>query len=286
DSDVSNLATALKTARVLPIGLDIDGIIEEAKKQLKQEADYVTESEYLLRYKTLLADDPRYRVPALIPEFTTSHILAMERLFGVPLEDLASADHDQAERDDIGAKLFELLFRELFEFHLMQTDPNLANYLLLPGDEHQLGLLDFGSSSEIPRELGTQYRALFLGLQDRDRDRILAATLDIGFLRPDDSEAMVERVVDLFLVVFEPFSHQGPFDFASAKIMSRAQEMGMELAFKHGYMRMPPAQTMFLHRKLDGTLMLCGRIKARVDVHAILERVMTQTEPADDKGAG
>ncbi|MCP5044056.1 MAG: AarF/ABC1/UbiB kinase family protein, partial [bacterium] len=108
DSDVSNLATALKTARVLPIGLDIDGIIEEAKKQLKQEADYVTESKYLLRYKTLLADDPRYRVPALIPEFTTPHILAMERLFGVPLEDLASADHDQAERDDIGAKLFEL----------------------------------------------------------------------------------------------------------------------------------------------------------------------------------
>ncbi len=278
DSDVNNLASALKTARVLPLELDIDGIVEEAKKQLKQEADYLTESWYLQRYKDLLGEDPRYRIPDLVEEFTTPRILAMERLFGVPLEDLAGTGYTQDQRDDMGTRLVELLFRELFEFRLMQTDPNFSNYLLLR-DDYRLGLLDFGSSIEIPELLADQYRTLFSSLCGEDRQEILAAAESIGFLRADDREAMKDRLIDLLQVVFEPLAHKGRFDFASAKLMSRAQEMGFELAFRHGYMRTPPAWTMFPQRKLNGTTLLCARIRARVDVRGILERVLERTQP-------
>jgi hypothetical protein len=72
---------------------------------------------------------------------------------------------------------------------------------------------------------------------------------------------------------------EGEFDFAGANIMSRTQELAMELAFKHGYMRAPPAHTMFLHRKLDGTVLLCTKIKARVNVKQILEKVLADTAP-------
>ncbi len=274
DSDVSNLASALKTARILPVGMDIDGIVEEAKRQLQQEADYVLESEYLERYREHLAGDDRFRVPNRIEELTTERILVMERLFGPPLEDLAGPEHEQSLRDEIGARLFELLFRELFEFGLMQTDPNFANYLLLDEPGRPLGLLDFGSSSEIPADLIDQYRDLFAALRDADRDGVEAAARDIGFIIDDDSPALRNGLVNLFLMVFEPVAHDGPFDFASAGIMKRAQAQGMELAFKHGYLRTPPARTMFLHRKLDGTLLLCGRIKARVNVREILDRVL------------
>ncbi len=284
DSDVSNLAAALKTARILPIGLDIDGIIEQAKKQLEQEADYLAEARYLRRYKELLGDDPRYRVPDLVEQLTTPRILAMERLFGVPLEDLAGTDHSQQQRDDIGSRLVELTFRELFEFRLMQTDPNFANYML-QGEDGSLGLLDFGSSSELPELLSNQYRVLFAALWQGDREGVRVAIEAIGFLRQDDSDTIKDRLVDLFRVVFEPLSHDGPFDYASAKITSRAQEMGFELAFKHGYMRTPPPETLFLHRKLDGTLLLCARIRARVDFHAILKQVLENTEPREARDA-
>lgn len=280
DSDISNLAAALKTARILPIGLDIDGIVEQAKTQLQQEADYLSEARYLQRYKEHLGDDPRYRIPDLVEELTTAHILAMERLHGVPLEDLAGAGHTQQQRDEMGSRLVELLFRELFEFRLMQTDPNFANYMLLPEDG-RLGLLDFGSSSEISESLSNQYRELFAALCDPDRERIRIAVEAIGFLRPHDADTMKDRLVDLFLVAFEPLAHEGPFDYASANIMSRAQEMGFELAFKHGYMRTPPPETMFLHRKLDGTLLLCSRIRAHVDFHGILKQVLAETEPRE-----
>ena len=283
DSDVSNMATALKAAGVLPIGLDVDSLVELAKTQLEQEADYLAEAAYLLRYRQVIGDDPRYRVPDLVPEYTTPRILAMERLFGVPLEDLAGVDYSQSQRDEVGTRLFELLFREMFEFRLMQTDPNFSNYLLL-ADSSQIGLLDFGSTSEVSELLSTQYLELFRALGEKDRERVVAAIETIGFVKGEDDRQMKNRMADLFTIIFEPLSHPGPFDFASAKITSRAQEIGFELAFKHRYMRMPPAETMLLHRKLDGTLMLCTRIRARVDVHAILIRVLEGIKPAAGQG--
>ena len=49
--------------------------------------------------------------------------------------DLGSQVRHQAVRDRCGTKLQQLLFRELFEFRTMQTDPNFANYLYRSEDE-------------------------------------------------------------------------------------------------------------------------------------------------------
>jgi len=37
-------------------------------------------------------------------------------------------------------------------------------------------------------------------------------------------------------------------------------------------MRSPPPETLFLHRKLIGTFMICAKLKARVNVHALVEK--------------
>jgi len=76
----------------------------------------------------------------------------------------------------------------------------------------------------------------------------------------------------LFLIGFEPFRHAGPYDFAASDIAARARESGMELTFKRGFLRPPPPETIFLHRKLGGTFLLCVRIRARVNVRALVQQ--------------
>jgi predicted unusual protein kinase regulating ubiquinone biosynthesis (AarF/ABC1/UbiB family) len=56
--------------------------------------------------------------------------MAMDFVEGEPLDVLEQAP--QARRDAVGALLERLVFRELFEFRIMQTDPNFANYLYQP----------------------------------------------------------------------------------------------------------------------------------------------------------
>ena len=270
DSDLDNLSTALAAARVLPGEIDLDPILEEAKRQLAKEADYVTEAAFQRRYRGLVSGDARFDVPDVVEALTTPTILAMERLTGLPLEDLAGTDHEQDKRDEIGARLMELTFRELFEYHLMQTDPNFSNYLLLP-DGITIGLLDFGSTSEVDRGLARRIADLYRGLRSGSRESMWRACCALDYLREDDPDELVDRFLELLGIVYEPLTTDGPYDFAASDFLQRGQALGMELVFKHRYWRTPLPEFIFPQRKLDGMRMLCARIGARFDLGAIVD---------------
>jgi hypothetical protein len=46
--------------------------------------------------------------------------------------------------------------------------------------------------------------------------------------------------------------------------------LGFDLAFRKGLLRVPPPETLFLHRKLVGSFLLLARIGARVNVRALI----------------
>jgi len=82
--------------------------------------------------------------------------LAMDFLDGTPLDQIAALP--QALRNRIGTHLYRLLFRELFEFRFVQTDPNFANLLLLP-DTEQVALLDLGTARTVPPRSPRQHKS-------------------------------------------------------------------------------------------------------------------------------
>ncbi len=269
ESDVNNLAAVLRASRILPLELDPSGIIAEAKRQLRREADYLAEAESLERYRALVSDDPAVLVPGVHADLTTARVLAMDRVSGVPLEDLRGPEHAQDVRDELGRVLQHLIFRELFEFRLMQTDPNFSNYLLIGGD--RLGLLDFGATQEIPPKLAGLYARLLRAAIDLDRSRLSDVAIELHFLTLEDRADRRERLLDLILLVCEPLRVRGSYDFGASDLAARARSVGLELAFRHGFLRPPPPETLFLHRKLAGTFLLCSRIRARVNARALLE---------------
>ena len=267
DSDVDNLASVLRLSRLLPGSFDVTAILAEAKRQLRQEADYRMEADHLRRYRALLADDSVFVVPAVHDDFTTAHVLAMDYLRGIRLDE--AGGFPQALRNHIGAALYRLLFRELFEFRFVQTDPNFANFFLLPETE-QVALLDLGAAREVPAALSQQYAALFAAAVHGERRRVAEAVEAIGFVTPEDRRDHVDGLVDFFLVACEPFHHRGVYDFGLSTVPPRVRAAGFELTVRRGFLRPPPPATVFLHRKLAGTFLLCARLGARVDAHAAL----------------
>jgi len=267
DSDVDNLASILRLSRLLPGQIDLSAVLTEAKHQLRQEADYRTEAEHLRRYGELLADDPAFVVPCVHDDLTTPHILAMDYVAGVPLDQLG--DLPQAVRNRIGTNLYRLLFRELFEFRFIQTDPNFANFLLLTESE-QVALLDLGAARHVPEELSRFYAQLFHATMTLNRQEIAQATQSIGFIDVDERPDRLEGLIDFFLIACEPFRHRGVYDFGNSSVPPRVRAAGVELTARRGFLRPPPPATIFLHRKLAGTFLLCARLGARLDVRAVL----------------
>jgi predicted unusual protein kinase regulating ubiquinone biosynthesis (AarF/ABC1/UbiB family) len=270
DSDVDNLATLLRRLDFLPLQLDVPALASEAKRQLKLETDYENEARHLERYRKLVAVMPDVVVPRVDRALTTRHVLAMDWIDGEPLEALASEAVPQARRNAVARTLYELLFRELFEFRFVQTDPNFANYLYLPAT-HQVALLDLGSAGEYPAALVASYRDACRALIAEDDRALREAMFAIGYAHSDDPEPMIRNAADVIRLACEPLVHRGFYDFAASGLAFRARDLGLAVAFGKG-LRSPPPATIFLHRKLIGTFLICARLRARVNVHAIIER--------------
>jgi predicted unusual protein kinase regulating ubiquinone biosynthesis (AarF/ABC1/UbiB family) len=239
ESDVNNVAALLRMARLLPVELDVSGIVAEAKRQLGQEADYLCEAASLRRYAGLVADEPAFFVPRVHDDLTTRRILAMDLVEGRPLESLAATGVTHERRDAAGRLLERLVFRELFEFRFMQTDPNFANYLLeeVGGRETgRIALLDFGSAREFPAEFTARYARICRAIVAGEREAVRQAAVEIGYLDAAEKPDRARGVVDLILLVCEPLRHRG----------------------------------VYLHRKLVGSFLLCARIGARVDVQSLI----------------
>ena len=67
--------------------------------------------------------------------------------------------------------------------------------------------------------------------------------------------------VELFA---EPLRYPGPYDFANTDLARRLRERSLEALEEYRFSQ-PPTQTLFLHRKLAGSFLLCAHIGAVVD---------------------
>ncbi len=278
-SDVDNVAALLRMANVLPLGIDVRGIADEAKRQLQQESDYLAEGRFMEQYAKLVADDPDLLVPRVHWDCTTARVMAMDYIEGVPLEQMARDDVPQKQRDKLGAALEHLLFRELFEFRVMQTDPNFANYLYQP-DTGRLVLLDFGATQEFAAGFVENFRRITRAVIRGDRQAIAGQAEAIGYVEPGAPRDKVEAAVDVILLVCEPLRHRGRYDFAASDLPSRARDLGFDLAIRRGLLQAPPPDTMFLHRKLAGMYLLVARLGARVDVRSLIRPLLDDAPAA------
>jgi predicted unusual protein kinase regulating ubiquinone biosynthesis (AarF/ABC1/UbiB family) len=273
DSDVDNVATLLKVSRLVPDALDLKPLLQEAKRQLHEEADYLREAEHLRRFALLLKDTPEFVVPGVDEELTRENVLAMDLLEGEPIDTLTTAD--QATRDRVVGLLFELLFRELFEFGMIQTDPNFANFLY-NAKTGQLELLDFGATRHYASAVVEAYRGLLAAALHGDHDAMAESAQAIGYFREDIHARQREAVMELFILATEPARTRGRFDFGASDLALRIRDAGMALSFEQGYWHTPPADAVFLHRKLGGLYLLAARLGANIDLRAILERHLSQ----------
>lgn len=268
DSDVNNVASLLRMSGLLPKTLNIKPLLTQAKRQLREEADYLREGGYLQRYASLLADAPEFLVPELCSELTTPSVLAMSFVGGVPVESMVDAP--QEERDRIVALLVRLLFREIFEFRLVQTDPNFANYRY-DTKSKRLILLDFGATRPYKDTMARAYRRLLMAAAAGDQQAMQKAALSLGYFDAGTQEKHQLAVLGMVDTALEPFRLAGVYDFGRSDIAQRLHAAGMDLALGRDFWHIPPVDTLFLHRKLGGMYLLAARLKARVDVRQLAE---------------
>ena len=274
DADIDNVAGLLKLSRLVPEQLDLKPILAAAKAQLHEEADYLREGEQMQHYAGLLGGDTRFVVPSLYPDLTTERILAMSFEKGRPIEELAG--EPQGLRDEVFSHLIELVALELFEFGVMQTDPNFANYRYRT-ETGQIVLLDFGATRAVAPDVQRSYRALLTAGLARDHDAVRSEAVAAGFISPVVADRHLETLERMISIIVDEMARDAPFDFGDRSFVPALRDEGMVIAKDKECWHIPPADTLFVQRKVSGTALLGARLKAVVNVRQTVEQVLSDT---------
>lgn len=267
DSDVDNIATLLKISNLLPKHMDITNVLEDAKRQLHDEANYFQEAKYLEQFYELLADLPAFVVPKHYPELTKKTILAMQYVAGESIEKIDL--FDGAERDELMTHMFELMLLELFDLRLMQTDANFANYHYQASTQ-KIVLLDFGASRTFPKKFVSDYKRLIRAVISQDDIALIDAADRLGYHARSASKDYQQFLLGIFYIGLEPFAHRGDYDFADANLSSRLTAISEQAHDFKEFWQTPPTNILYLHRKLAGMFLLATRLGARVNCNALV----------------
>ncbi len=276
DSDVDNVGTLMRLPGLLPRGMDIGPLLSEAKRQLHAEADYLAEARHLVRFASLLEGSDSFALPALHENLCTPQVLAMGFMDSAPLDSLVDAP--QAVRDRVAAALIDLVLRELFVFGAMQTDPNLANYRYDP-KTNRIVLLDFGAVQPISPELAADFRALARAALEGGEAATREAMLRIGYFSPATAPHHQDLIQSMFTAAMAPLRQTAPFDFGRSDLLERLRDMGLAIGNDRELAHVPPAATLFLHRKIGGMYLMAAKLRARVALRSMVEAHCREAAP-------
>jgi predicted unusual protein kinase regulating ubiquinone biosynthesis (AarF/ABC1/UbiB family) len=269
DSDVDNIATLLRVSGLLPAGLDIQPLLDDAKQQLRDEADYLKEAQFLQAFGKLLRDDPRFVVPEVLPRLTRRNVLAMTYVSGSPIETII--DLPQAERDRVATALFELMLLELFELKMVQTDPNFANYQYRRATG-EIVLLDFGATRHYKTTFVNNYKRLARAAMAGDVEKVAAAAEKLGYALGEVGSEYRALLMQILVVALEPLATDAPYDFARSDMARNLSQLAEDVSSYRDFWRTPPTDVLYFNRKVGGMFLLATRLKARVNMYRLMRR--------------
>ena len=264
DEDIDTLSTLLKGLLVVSgKKVRFGELMEEVRRVLKMETDYLHEMENLIRYKKGF-DGSEYIIPDVFPEMTTSKVLTMSYQEGLEYTEWLKTNPTDDQRKAVAKQLLSLYNKEFFENRLVQTDPNPANFLI--NKDNKMVILDFGATLEFDLEFVKEYQTLVRTVFSEDRDKILEQVYTMNFLDSREDKECQDMFIDFLLLSMTPFDlkHQ-PFDFGDSEYSQTVRTEAMKFSRKLVYSA-PPKKLIFLHRKLGGIFMLVKKMNIKADL--------------------
>ena len=158
----------------------------------------------------------------------------------------------------------------------MQTDPNLANYRFDPGTGRVV-LLDFGAVQPIAPAVAEDFRTLARVALQGGADQTRDAMQRIGYFGPATAPHHQDLIQAMFDTAMAPLRQEGPFDFGDSDLLERLRDMGLAIGTDRELAHVPPAATLFLHRKIGGMYLMAAKLRARVALRPMLQAYL---EPA------
>lgn len=283
DADFNAVVRLLKMTRWLKAGRELDDWLEDMRKQLHLEVDYVHEARMTQRMAELVANDARYCVPAVYPQFSNHAVLALQYVPGEMVTSERVAQLPLERRNQLALAMLDLFFHEVYAWDVMQTDPNFGNYRVRVGaSADQLILLDFGALMECSRPFLDALGSTIAAGRQGDRPGVVQGLTQLGCLTSCSNAHAQRTFADFCLRLLEPLrdpadlpaqylNAEGAYRWGASELMKRAGLQAAESAASRHFST-PAREFAFVARKLTGVFTFIAVLKAEFNGADLLKQ--------------
>ena len=78
--------------------------------------------------------------------------------------------------------------------------------------------------------------------------------------------------MEFLLLAMEPLREDVDYDFARSNMAKQYVDLGEDVTEYQDAWQAPPSDAVYFHRKVGGMFLLASRLKARVNVHQLMQR--------------
>lgn len=227
-----------KAVRLLPPismkGLvDLDMVLDELWAVTQEEMNFLIEASNLEEFAKKNEDVAFVGTPALFKEYTTTHVLVMEYIDGLEIDEKEKLLENGYDLKEIGTKLVDNYIKQVMDDGFFHADPHPGNVRIRGGKIIWIDMGMMGRLTERDKDLIAE---AIKGVAANDVALILEVVMALGEFqgRPDQSE--------LYRDIGDLLSKYGTVDMGNLDLAEVIQDL-MEV-MKKNKIRMPHGLTM------------------------------------------
>ncbi len=177
------------------LAFSAEGMLSQFIETVYEEMDYHVEADNLITIKRNLAGDNTVIIPDVFLERTSRHVLTMEYIPGIKINDVVALDRMSIDRSRLVTRVHRLFFKMLLRHSIFHADPHPGNISV--ANNGAIILYDFGMVGRLDNKTRLRLIRLYLGLIDKDPARTVNVLMELGTLEATVNRYVVEKAIEL-----------------------------------------------------------------------------------------
>ena len=187
DMEILDLLAHFISKHTKNVGFDPVETVEQFKREIVRETDYILEGRSTDRMRADFADDPNISFPLIYWEASTSSVLCIELIKGNLLSKENIENFTFEERETIVRNGTHAVFRQCLELGFFHADPHPGNIFVLRdenGIAGQLCFIDCGMTGSIEPAAAEQLADIIQGAVSGDLDKVIDVMIAMTYADP------------------------------------------------------------------------------------------------------
>ena len=182
---------------------NVPALLQEFKRILYEEIDYLAEGRNAETFAANFAGDDRICVPQVIWTHTTRRVLTLENVWDIKITDYEAITRAGIDRSEVASRLLDTYLKQIFEDGFFHADPHPGNLFINPLRSHELRdggqsewklvFVDFGMVGRVDPLVKEGLREVLMAVGTQNAHRLIQAYQMLGVLLPDADTELLEK---------------------------------------------------------------------------------------------